>query len=398
MVQGKTKSAPSKAGSPRDWALLTETAQGTQMGDLLRQFWQPVALSAQAEPGKAVAIKVFSEELTFYRGESGEAHLVAGRCAHRCTNLHTGWVEGEQIRCLYHGWKYDSTGQCVEIPSESDAIAATVKVAGYPVHEYGGLVFAYLGDGVAPAFYLPRKDAFEEPGRLLFARQQIWPCNWLQQVENSLDALHVSFVHQKGKVGHFGEAVTPAIPELDYFETDAGIRQVATRSANNVRVSDWTFPNNNHILIPSAFRDSPWVDLGIWMVPLDDAHTIRFQIYSVTSVSPEDDDRMRNHFDRHATYTPAEHHDELLHQQVFPEEVFLELTNAQDYVAAVGQGSIVDRSQERLVSSDLGVALVRRLLFREMEARRSGKEPKKWTRLHEEIELQTEDVQKSLQA
>ena len=258
-------------------------------------------------------------------------------------------------------------------------------------------MFAYLGEGDAPAFDLPRKDCFEESGRLLFARQQFWPCHWLQQVENSLDALHVSFVHQKGKIGHFGEAVTPAIPDLDYFETDAGIRQVATRSANNVRVSDWTFPNNNHILIPSAFRDGPWVDLGIWIVPVDDEMTSRFQLYAVPSVSPEADQRMRDHFDAYRSYTPIDHHGELLHDQIFPEEVFLELTNAQDYVAAVGQGKIVNRSQERLVKSDLGVALVRRLLFREMAARRSGKEPKTWTRLTEEIELQTEEVQKSLQ-
>jgi 5,5'-dehydrodivanillate O-demethylase len=375
--------------SPENLALLTQTARGTDMGDLLRQFWQPVALSRQAEPGKAVALRVFNEELTFYRGEDGAPFLVAGRCAHRCTRLHTGWVEGDQIRCVYHGWKYDGSGQCVEIPSETAEIAATVKIAGYPVHEYGGLVFAWLGDGAAPAFDLPRKDIFEQPDRILFTRHQFWPCNWLQQVENSLDALHVSFVHQKGKVGHFGEAVTPDLPDLDYIETDAGVRQIATRSADNVRISDWTFPNNNHILIPSAFRDAPWVDLGIWMVPVDDENSVRFQLYSVQSTTPEADQRMKDHFAKHDTYTPADHHDELLHDDIFPEEVFLELTNAQDYVAAVGQGAIVDRTKERLVSSDLGVVLVRRLFLREMALRRSGKPTKNWVRLNEEIELQT---------
>jgi 5,5'-dehydrodivanillate O-demethylase len=384
--------------TPENLAELTQTARDTDMGGLLRQFWQPVALSSQAAPGKAAALRVFSEELTFYRGRDGAPFLVAGRCAHRCTRLHTGWVESDEIRCMYHGWKYDGTGQCVEIPSEDDAIAATVKIAGYPVHEYGGLVFAYLGEGAAPEFDLPRKDAFEQPGRMLFPRQQFWPCNWLQQVENSLDALHVSFVHQKGKVGYFGEAVTPSLPKLDYVETDAGIRQIATRSADNVRISDWTFPNNNHILIPSAFRDAPWVDLGIWMVPVDDANTVRFQLYSIPSTTAEADQRMRQHFEQYSRYAPADHHDELLHGDIYPEEVFLELTNAQDYVAAVGQGSIVDRSQERLVSSDLGVALVRRLFFREMTARRSGKTTKNWVRLNEEIELQTTARQEAIRA
>ena len=383
---------------PREWSRLLGTQQGTEMGDLLRQFWHPIALSEQVKPGKAVTIKMFGEELAFYRGEGGEPHLVGNRCAHRCSALHTGWVEGDDIRCIYHGWKYDSNGQCIEIPSESNELAATVKISGYCVHEYGGLLFAYLGEGEPPEFNLPRKDCFEEADRLLFARHQIWPAHWLQQVENSLDALHVSFVHQKGKVGNFGEAVTPAIPELDYFETDAGIRQVATRSATNVRVSDWTFPNNNHILIPSAFRDGPWVDLGIWIVPIDNHTTSRFQLYSVPSVSSEEDERMCNHFEKYQSYTPIEHHDELLHEQIFPEEVFLELTNAQDYVAAVGQGSVVDRSLERLVKSDLGVALVRRLLFREMDAVKSGNSPKNWKRLSEEIDLQTVDVQNSLRA
>lgn len=383
---------------PENLALLTQTARGTEMGDLLRRFWQPVAMSSEVAPGKALPLRVFSEDLTFYRGEDGTPYLIGGHCAHRCTRLNTGWVEGGHIRCIYHGWKYDGTGQCVEIPSEDASIAATVKIAGYPVHEYGGLVFAWLGEGAAPAFDLPRKDVFERPDRMLFTRHQFWPCNWLQQVENSLDALHVSFVHQKGKVGNFGEAVTPSLPKLDYFETDSGIRQVATRSADNVRTSDWTFPNNNHILVPSAFRDGPWADLGVWMIPVDDENTVRFQLYSIPSTTPEADERMRRHFDQHGDYTPADHHDEILRDDVYPEEVFLELTNAQDYAAAVGQGAIVDRTRERLVSSDLGVALLRRVLLREIAAQRAGAPIKNWTRLDEEIELQSVERQAALRA
>src|SRR6185312_17144402 len=131
-------------------------------------------------------------------------------------------------------WKYAGTGQCVETPAERDTLAARVKIAGYPTYEYCGIIFAYLGEGAAPEFELPRKDVFEGEGRLLFAREQTWPCHWLQLVENQMDALHISFVHQKGKVGIFGKAITTAIPELEYIETDAGVRQIATRGANNV--------------------------------------------------------------------------------------------------------------------------------------------------------------------
>jgi len=332
---------------------------------------------------------VFCEDLTLYRGDSGQPYLVAGRCAHRCTRLATGWVEGEEIRCMYHGWKYDGTGQCTEMPAEKDTLAATVKITSYPVHEYCGLVFAYLGDGPIPAFDLPRKDVFEQSGRLLFTREQIWPASWLQQVENSLDASHVSFVHQKGRVGIFGEAVTPAVPELEYFETDAGIRQIATRAADNVRVSDWTFPNNNHILVPGISMKHPWMDISIWLVAIDDDRTARFQLYSMPSMGAEADKKTTEHFHRHMGYNPSDHHSELFDQGNYPAEMALELVNAQDYVAVVGQGSVVNRSQERLTSSDSGIALLRRIFWREMEAMRLGKPIKQWVRLHETIELQS---------
>src|SRR5689334_15344061 len=101
--------------------LLTQTGVDTDMGRLLRRFWQPVALSREVEPGTAAPVMVMGEELTLFRGVSGKAYLVGGTCAHRRTVLHTGWVEGERIRCTYHGWQYDGTGQCTQRPAEKDA-------------------------------------------------------------------------------------------------------------------------------------------------------------------------------------------------------------------------------------------------------------------------------------
>jgi 5,5'-dehydrodivanillate O-demethylase len=337
-------------------------------------------------------VRVFNEDPTLYRGESSQAYLVGGRCAHRCSRLHTGWVEGEEVRCIYHGWKYDGSGQCVEMPAEKPSLPPTVKIPGFPVHEYCGLVFAYLGDGAAPDFDLPRKEVFEQPERLLFTREQIWPANWFQQVENSMDAAHVSFVHQKGKVGIFGKSVTPTIPRLEYVETDAGIRQTATRGPNNVRVSDWTFPNNNHILVPGISERHPWMDIAVWLVAIDDEHTSRFQLYSLPGMGPEEDRKTAEHFARHIGYNPSDHHRELFDEGRYPEEMALELVNAQDYVAVMGQGRIVDRSQERLTSSDTGIALQRRIFWREMEAMQSGKKAKEWRRLHEHIELQSPET------
>lgn len=360
---------------------LTQTGPDSDMGRLLRRFWQPVAVSQAITCGTAMPLRVLGEDLTLYRGESGAAHLVAGRCAHRRTLLHTGWVQGDEIRCIYHGWKYAGSGQCTQAPAEGAAAAARIKIAGYPVHEYCGLIFAYLGEGPAPAFDLPRKEAFERPGLIVRARIQAWPCNWFQMIENSLDAVHVSFVHLVGKVGPFGEAVTAAIPKLAYSETDAGIRQVATRSATNVRVSDWSFPNNNHIVTPGRTKDAPWVHRGVWNVPVDDTHTFKVGLYAIVSQGAEADRATLEHFEKYGDYNPADHHDELFYEKRWPEDPSLQLTPAQDYVAMMGQGTIADRNQERLGQSDAGIMLLRKIFWREMEALREGRPAKAWRRL-----------------
>src|SRR5207302_5353628 len=91
-------------------------------------------------------------DFTLYRGESGQVHLLDFRCAHRGTQLSTGWIEGDSLRCFYHGWMYDGSGQCIEQPAEPEPFCSRIKIRSYPVQEYLGLVFAYLGEGEAPPF------------------------------------------------------------------------------------------------------------------------------------------------------------------------------------------------------------------------------------------------------
>src|SRR5262249_13052420 len=156
---------------------------------------------------------------------------------------------------------------------------------------------------------------------LVIAREQTWPANWMQQVENSLDAVHVSFVHQAGKIGPFGAAVTAAVPDLEYRETDAGIRQIATRGPGNVRISDWTFPNNNHIVVPNSNKGDPWVDIGIWNVPIDETSTSRLQLFGLPA-SP-DSPAGRRYIEEHrryADYDPVANHDALFRDRKFPDE------------------------------------------------------------------------------
>ncbi len=359
-------------------AQLPATSADTPMGQLLRRFWHPVAISADVQPGKAKKVRLLSEDLTLYRGESGTAHLVAGRCAHRLTMLHTGWIEGEEIRCMYHGWKFDGDGKCVERPAERNCRETNIKIAAYPVHEYSGLIFAYLGEGEPPEFALPRNAAFERDDVMLFQRKQIWPCNWLQNVENSLDAAHVSFAHVMGRVGEFGHAITTEVPELAYQETEAGICQTATRRASaQVRVSDWTFPYENHVTMPGIQSGDPWIEVSNWMVPIDDTHTMRTSLYAVPLSTPESNDRIKAYFAEVLDYDAADFHDELFAGN-YPADPLICLTAAQDYVVLVGQGAIADRTNETLGGSDLGIATLRRILWRELDAIRTGAPTKAW--------------------
>src|SRR5579871_5265962 len=168
---------PTRARERRtpDHADFARTGPDTQAGRYLRLYWQPVMKSADLEPGHAKPIKIMSEDFTLYRGEDGAPHVVAFRCAHRGTQLSTGWVEGDCIRCFYHGWKYDASGQCVEMPAEDSSFPPKVRIPSYPAQEYLGLIFAYLGDDAPPP--LPRYPEFEEPG-VLTVQVYTMPCNY----------------------------------------------------------------------------------------------------------------------------------------------------------------------------------------------------------------------------
>jgi 5,5'-dehydrodivanillate O-demethylase len=360
------------------------------MGRLLRKFWQPVALAGDVVPGAAIPLLIMGEELTLYRGESGALHLVGGRCAHRRTLLHTGWVVGEEIRCIYHGWQFDGKGACVNRPAEANTGMPRTRIPAYPVREYMGLVFVWMGEGDAPEFDLPRKLLLEREGTLVANGRERWDNNWFQQVENSLDAVHVSFVHMALTVGPFGKAVTGAIPELSYEETPAGIRQTARRSESNVRVSDWTFPNNNHVTVPGLTPDDPWIDVFVWMIPNDEQNTTRFMIYGQQpGASEEARTRFRDYFAKYGKYDPAEHHDELFASREWknPEDTFVGLTAAQDYLSIRGQARITAREDEILGRSDLGIVTLRKLFFRELELQEAGQPTKAWRSLHDAAPL-----------
>ncbi len=357
------------------WDDFVRTGPGTLMGKILRRYWQPVAVSSSLSAGRAMPIRILGEDLTLYRGVSGQPYVVAGRCAHRLSLLHIGWVEDECIRCFYHGWKYDGTGQCVEMPAEDEEFAEKVRILSYPAKEYAGLIFAFMGGGEPPVF--PRKAELDRGFGIKYAYTFIWPCNWLQRLENSFDATHVSFVHRRTALG---SKVSTDIPALRYEETEWGIPQIAERSPDNVRISEIAWPNCNHIVTPDGPHPgkNPWTDVFNTFVPVDDEHTAQFS----ARCTPLRGEAVREYEEwsaSHPRYNPADHSEKLFREApYFDFHDTLQLVSAQDYVAQVGQGAIVDRSQERLGKSDAGVILLRNIFRRELDAIKNGQPGKDW--------------------
>jgi 5,5'-dehydrodivanillate O-demethylase len=350
---------------------------GTLMGAVLRKFWQPVAVTDGFSPGSAKPVHILNEDLTVYLGETGTPHVVAPRCAHRGTQLSTGWVEGDCLRCFYHGWKYDASGQCVEMPAEDASFPPKVKIKSYPTQAYAGLIFAYLGDGEPPP--LPRFAELDREFGVKWTETKVWPCNWFQRLENALDSAHLAFVHSGSE---FGGMVTTAPPRFEHRETEWGMELKAIRSADNIRINELHFPNVIHIRTPVLTQVAdkiPWCDLINWYVPVDDETSVLFSSRSAPLVG-EQARQFEERLPPHRYYNPADQHEALFaNPRLADDPTFaLDPISAQDYVAQMGQGRIADRVNERLGKTDAGIILMRGLYRREMEAVQRGEPGKQW--------------------
>ena len=174
---------------------LTKVGPGTPMGELMRRYWQPIAGVSEFNENPTKAVRLLGEDLVLYKDESGTFGLIDASCAHRRVNMLWGIPEPKGLRCPYHGWLYDETGQCLEMPAEpaDSTFPSRVQLKAYPVETLGGLVFAYLGPQPAPL--LPHYYPFVEEGRVRSIGWTVVTCNWLQIMENSLDPIHAEYLH-----------------------------------------------------------------------------------------------------------------------------------------------------------------------------------------------------------
>jgi 5,5'-dehydrodivanillate O-demethylase len=161
-------------------------------------FWQPVFHSADLMAQRPVPLRVMGESFTLYRGASGKVFLVDHRCPHRGLQLSTGRVEGDDLSCFYHGWKFAGDGRCIAQPPEDDAFCDKVKLRSFATREYLGVIFAFLGEGEPPPFQ--RYPQFESFDGFVEINSYSRECNYFQNLENSLDTSHVGFVHADNTV------------------------------------------------------------------------------------------------------------------------------------------------------------------------------------------------------
>jgi 5,5'-dehydrodivanillate O-demethylase len=343
-------------------ARLIQVGPGSPGGALLRRYWHPVGtLPDLSDEHSTHFVRILGEDLVLFRDKSGNVGLIADHCAHRGASLLYGRVEERGIACAYHGWLYDTAGSCLECPAEpaGSLFHLTVKQRAYPVRERYGMYWAYLGP--APAPVLPRYD-FAELGPISVgvSRQD---CNWLQVVENNLDQSHTVILHQntrlKGVAGlNTARGLIDELQDLEYTEAPFGIRRHRTDRNG--------YDDTDLMVFPASARIYNHLSVK---VPMDDTHTLTYTVMADLTAAPPEGGPFPVEFrEERVTKSPPD----AMHPVA---RYRLDGVKAQDLMVLETQGPIVDRTVERLTTSDRGVVLLRTLLEREIEKVQHGLEP-----------------------
>ncbi len=352
-------------------ALLTQTGRGTPMGDLLRRYWQPVAAASEMKDKWTKRVRIMGEDLVLFRDRTGKLGLIEEACPHRRASLAYGIPTQDGIRCPYHGWKFDGGGHCLEQPNEPEGsnFKDKVSIAGYPVQELAGLIFAYLGP--LPAPLITKLDGYvAEPAIRLIASAVI-PCNWLQIQENSVDPIHSEWLH-----GHFAEfveeqrgnevkwAFSQHHKAIAFDEKPYGIIKRRLKEGQSEDCSDWrvghpmVFPN----ILAVGSGDKTWKTYEFQIrVPQDDTHTMHWWFTAfVPAAGVEVDAKLLAN--PHCFEVPLDTNDH-------------GTAEFQDILAWTTQGGVCDRREEHLGSSDRGVTMFRNMLRRELKKIENGEDP-----------------------
>lgn len=351
---------------------LARVGPGTPCGEYLRRFWHPILMSARLGE-RPQAIKVLGEELVVFRDKSGDVGLLDRYCSHRGMSLEFGIPQTHGIRCAYHAWQFAPDGRILDTPGEpaGSPIKQHICQGAYPVREFKGLIFAYMGPPESrPAF--PMLDMMDLPDNEMVPWQIESPCNWLQVSENSMDPYHTPFLHTRVAEVQF-QNIWGELPVMDFHPRDLGFFYTnARRSGDNiwVRVHDHLLPNfsQNGALFErgDTVRYFGRSSLTRWVVPIDDTRT---SVIAWRNLNERDDPRGEAKRDQIGWesvdfYGQSRHRDYAEMQR-----------NPGDYDAWTGQGPINSHKREHLGWTDQGVRLLRNALRKGIRDLQGGVEP-----------------------
>jgi 5,5'-dehydrodivanillate O-demethylase len=374
---------------------LSRVGKGTPMGELMRRYWHPIGASAELLERPTKSVRLLGEDLVLYKDRSGTMGLLDALCPHRRVDLSYGIPEEHGLRCMYHGWMFNETGQCIEQPFEETVhpdgrFKEKVKIAGYPVAELAGLVFAYLGPLPAPE--LPQWEQLLWDNAVRDIAITELPCNWLQCQENSLDPVHVEWVH--AYMGQYlstdrnalarGGSLKPH-QRIGFDEFEFGIIKRRVLLGGDETDDEWAvghpvlFPNillvGNEARATFQFR-----------VPADDYNTHHISIYSF----------------RAAPGAPVPAQAIVPYRQVPLKDdegrYILDWTFNQDYMAWSTQGPLAQRDKEVLGESDKGIIMFRKQLKRNLQIMEDGGEPMNVFHTSETLYAPVEKVKFGLRA
>jgi len=377
---------------------ITRVGPGSAAGGLLRQYWMPAALAEELNTNRPlVPVRLMGEDLVLFRDDEGDLGLIGRNCPHRGADLCFGRLEEGGLRCPFHGWKFGVDGQCQQQPAEPEGsgMAAQIKATAYPVVEKNGIIFAYMGDGEAPAF--PDFDCFRAPDSHVFAFKGLWQCNWLQALEVGIDPAHASYLHRflkdddpddqygkqfRDKADGTDLTLTQVLreqdrPKISADKTDFGLRITTLRQLdgdlNHVRITNQIFPCA--VTIPMSNE----MNITQWHVPVDDENCYWYSMFT-SFTDPVNKETMRaQRLAEHTLpdYAPIRNksnnygYDAEEQRTLTYTGMGLDI-NVHDQWACESMGPIQDRTQEHLATSDRAISAYRRLLFKAIDQHEKG--------------------------
>jgi len=389
--------------SAQDNAFLVTSEPSTPMGNYLRCHWHPVALSEEvAKPDcPPIRVKIMGEDLLLFRDTNGKTGLIEPFCAHRGADLFFGRNEECGIRCIYHGWKYDINGNCIDMPNvpKDAAYHGKIKIKAYPTQEFAEMIWAYMGPADMQPELVPQLEVGLVPHTHRYVTKRLIDCNWVHSMEGALDTAHFSFLHMPAPALLADDSTNIAAdekrirwlrndpaPRFKIIDHEVGFVIGGARHADPGehywRLTQYMLPT--HSITPSAMPNETY--FGYSWVPIDD-HQCWMYVYAwhPQQAIPEEERKkyIKGGFGQFAElgpgYVPIRNRSNqyLMSRE---EQKTISFTGIhgiaeQDQMAQESQGYIVDRTKENLSPTDVGIIRFRKVLLEDAKAYANGKRP-----------------------